>query len=318
MVLYLQDILEGMSEKSILLSRLEQDILLNPEKLTARQRRNLSYRLKARGPQLNQIIQEFELLVNNIPEDSIKENLSNEALSSLMNLLEKLLQIKDHWPIGVSEDENEVMAFRVLGNSIPKNPDRIPGKCAIFSISRTAKKEEIEFDCRLTAHFNKIKSYIDPCTPDPVCRDPDYIGAIGERIFEKREELGHPFHVSENAYFDETGVSEKGWVLRKPSMVDIDQLKWMRWMPRGLKECIKDPPLFKSRKLPIKWGKEESINGSSTPEQIEKFINWHKKMDEQPGLTPEEAKEYNEYLNRKMEELAKEEGVCLSSSDISC
>ena len=56
--------------------------------------------------------------------------------------------------------------------------------------------------------------------------------------------------MSENAYLDETEVSEYGWVVRKPSMVDINQLKWMRWKPRGLKSCMELPPLLGEKKIP--------------------------------------------------------------------
>jgi hypothetical protein len=302
-----------MTEESILLSKLERTMILAPEELTARQRKNLSYRLKARGSQLKQIFQELELLINSIPEDSIKENLSNTALISLMNTLERLLQIRNPWPIGVSEDGNGVMAFKLFGNSIPKNPERVPGKCAIDSISRTPMKGELELDYRLTNHFNAIRCFVDPCVPDPVCRDPEYFGRVAEDAFKTLKESGNPYHISENAYTDETGISNKGWILRKPSMVDIDQLKWMRWKPQGLKECIEEPPLFKSRKLPLKWGKGVSIGSNSTPDELEAFTESIKEANEKSEIPPKELEELNERLNRKMEELAEKEGACLSS-----
>jgi hypothetical protein len=190
------------------------------------------------------------LILKHMPPDKIAKKLTSDKIPAMLNLIESLLAQIDPWPIGVHEDENGVMAFRVFGNSIPKSPDSAPGRCAIFSISRTATKEEIELDRHLTEHYNKIRCYIDPCAPDPVCRDPEYIGAQAEKILRIRKESERPFAVSENAYLDETGVNEDGWVIKKPSMIDINQLHWMRWKPLGLKECMEQPPLLEERKIP--------------------------------------------------------------------
>jgi hypothetical protein len=236
-----------MPEKSILLSKLEREILTNPEGLDARQKRNLNYRLKTRCSQIDQALQEIRLLIETVPEDSIKESVSNKTLNTLMAIFENILQVLDPWPIGVNEDESGVMASKVFGNAIPSAD---PGKCTIDSISRTATQEEIEFDHRLTDHFNKIRQYVDPCTPDPICRNPEYVKTIHERILKTRNKFDGPFLLSESAYLDETGVSETGWVLRKPSMVDINQLQWMRWKPRELKECMEQPPLLEEKKIP--------------------------------------------------------------------
>lgn len=191
------------------------------------------------------------LILKHMPPEKIAKKLSPDKIPAMIDLIEDLLAQIDPWPIGVGEDENGVMAFRVFGNSIPKSPDSEPGKCAIYSISRTATREEIELDHRLTNHFSTIRRYVDPCVPDPVCRNPEYIGMWGEKIFRIRKESGKPFSVSENAYQDETGVNEGGWILRKPSMVDINQLQWMRWKPTGLLACMELPPLLKEKKIAI-------------------------------------------------------------------
>jgi hypothetical protein len=187
------------------------------------------------------------LILKHMPPEKIAKKLSPDKIPAMLDLVEDLLARIDPWPIGVSEDEDGVMAFRVFGNAIPSAD---PGKCAIFSISRTATREEIELDRHLTDHFNTIRHYVDPCVPDPVCRDPKYIGIQGEKIFKLREELSRPFSVSENAYLDETGVNESGWVVRKHSMVDINRLQWMRWKPSGLKECMEQLPLLAPKKIP--------------------------------------------------------------------
>jgi len=236
----------GMLEKSILLSKLEREMLTNPKGLDARQKRNLNYRLKTKCAQIDQALQEIRLLIENVPDDSIKESVSNKTLNTLMVIFENILQMFDPWPIGVTENGEGVMAARVFGNAIPSAD---PGKCAIFCVSRTATLEEVELDFHLTNHFNKIRRYVDPCVPDPVCRNPEYVGTLREKIFETADELGKPFLLSSSAYLDETGISEDGWVMRKPSMVDIDQLQWMRWKPRELKECIEQPPLLEEKKL---------------------------------------------------------------------
>jgi len=187
------------------------------------------------------------LILKHMPPEKIAKKVAPGQLPALLNLVEALLAQIDPWPIGVHETEDGLMAFRVFGNAIPSSE---PGKCAIYSISRTATQEEIELNHHLAAFFNNIRCYVDPCTPDPVCRDPDYIGVQGEKIFRIRKELGKPFSVSEDAYLDETGVSEEGWILRKHTILDIDQLQRMRWKPRGLKECMEQPPLLAPRKIP--------------------------------------------------------------------
>ena len=269
-------------------------MLISPEKLNARQKRNLSYRLKTRSSQIDQVIQELELLIDNVPEESIKEILSNKTFDSLMNILEKFLQIRDPWPIGVYEDNNSLMAFRVFGNAI-KSSD--PGKCAVYSISYTTTYNEAELDKRLTDHYDRIRYYIDPCIPDPNCYTPDDIGKIENKVLKTVTKSGEPYVINHNAYIDETGVNENLWVTRKHSMIDINQLQWMRWKPKGLKECMEQPPILKEKKLNTQWGKGLSINGSSTPEEIKEFIEMLQKQNERPKLTEKELLEINKKLN---------------------
>lgn len=88
---------------------------------------------------------------------------------------------------------------------------------------------------------------MDPCIPDSVCRNPEYGRLQMDKL---RQTTQRPFNMSFNAYLDETGVSESGWVLREPTMIDIGQLQWMRWKPRGLKECMEQPPLLEEKKIP--------------------------------------------------------------------
>lgn len=282
----------------ILLSKLELDMLRSPEKLNARQKRNLSYRLKARGSEIGQVLQELELLVNNVPEEALKEATSNETFLSLKAILEKLLQIRAPWPVGVDKNDN-LQIFRVFGNAIPSAD---PGKCTIHSISREASYEEAELDFYLTEIYNNIRYYIDPCIPDPGCRTPNTLREEAEHILKSLKELNRPFTLSQNAYLDETGVDERLWVMRTPSMVDITQLSWMRWKPRDLKECMELPPLFGEKKLIAKWEPEASITMSTTPgassttEEIEAFRESLQKSNERPKLTEEQLKNLNKKL----------------------
>lgn len=235
-----------MSEKSVLLSKLEQEMLVNPEGLSTRQKRNLSYRLKTKSNQIGQVLQEINLLIKNVSDEAIKENISNKTVSSLIEILEKILQVFDPWPIGVDEKDDGVLAFRIYGTSLSNDP----GKCGIFSKSRTALQEEIELDYLLTNHFSKIRRYVDPCIPDPVCYSPDYILKASEKIFQIKQELGEPYIEGSAAYTDETGVSEDGWILRERVKIDEKQLQWMRWKPHNLKECMEQPPRLAPKKIP--------------------------------------------------------------------
>ena len=236
----------GMPEKSILLSKLEREMLTNPKGLDNRQKRNLNYRLKTKCAQIDQALHEIKLLIDNVPEASIRESVSNKTLDNLMAIFENILQVLDPWPIGVTEDGEGVMASRVFGNAIPS---AAPGKCAIFSVSRTATVEESELDFHLTNFFNKIRFYVDPCTPDPVCRNPEYLRILNERFFKKGHEFEKPFLLSESSYLDEKRFNETGWLEVEPSIVDMAQLPWMRWKPRELKECTEQPPILRERKI---------------------------------------------------------------------
>lgn len=278
----------------VLLSKLELDMLKNPEKLNARQKRNVSYRLKNRGLEIGQAIQELELLVKVVPEEALKEVASNEVFLSLKAILEKLLLIKAPWPVGVDEKEDHAKIFRVFGNAIPSAD---PGKCSIFSISREATYEEIELDFYLTELYNKLQYYIDPCIPDSVCRTPETLREEGTRVLDSIQGLDKSFTISQNAYLDETGVNEHLWVVRKHSMVDITQLSWMRWKPRDLKECLELPPLFKEKNFTGDWKKGPSISSSSSPEEIEKFREAIQKQNQAPKLTEEQLAEINRKLN---------------------
>lgn len=279
----------------ILLSKLELDMLRSPEKLNARQKRNLSYRLKTRGSEIGQALKEIELLVKNVPEEALKEAVSNETFLSLKAILEKLLQIRAPWPVGVDKHDN-LQIFRVFGSSIPSAD---PGKCTIHSISRESTYDEAELDFYLTEIYNKIRYYIDPCIPNPVCRTPNTLREEVEQILKSLKELNRPFTLSQNAYFDETGVNERLWVMREPSMVDITQLSWMRWKPHDLKECMELPPLLGEKKIITDWKSKSSIclsitpGLSSTPKEIKAFNETLQKLNEGPELTEEQLKELN-------------------------
>jgi hypothetical protein len=188
------------------------------------------------------------LILNTMPRGKITTKLERDPIPLVLDLLEALLVWRDPWPIGEHEEEGMV-AFRVFGNAIPLADH---GKCTIDSISRTASEEEIALNRRLKEHFEKIRYFIDPCIPDPVCRDPGYIGMerekamdIVKRITRKSDET---FHVNCSAYLD-SWVGKDNWVERKPTLVDIETLKFMRWKPRGLKDCMEQPPLLAPKEV---------------------------------------------------------------------
>jgi hypothetical protein len=285
-----------MSEKNVLLSKLEQEMLINPEGLSTRQKRNLNYRLKTKSNQIDQVLQEINLLIKNVSDESIKESISNKTISSLIEILEKILLVLDPWPIGVDEKGEGVLAFRIYGHT---KSSINSGKCTIQSKYCTAAQEEIELDYLLTNHLNKIRYYVDPCIPDPVCRNSDVIFKRDDKAFETKMKLGESYIRGAASYHDETGIDEDGWVLREPVKIDKDQLHWMRWKPKGLKECMKQPPLLKEIRIPGKWNTEASISlASSTPEKIEKFTEIIQKQNEKPKLTEKELLEVNERIKK--------------------
>lgn len=248
-----------MPEKGIILSALEREMLTDPEKLSARQKRNLTYRLKTRSAQIDQALKEIKLLIGNVPEDSIKENISNETLDDLMSILESALQILGPWPIGRIDGE-EIAAFRVFGRTVPQVEQ---GKCAIVSFARSVSCQEIELNRRLKEHFSAIRFYVDPCTPDPVCRDPAFIENLDAMLVKKMGASGEPFNMSFNVYWDETGFDENGHKTRSNSTVNIDQLSQIRWRPRDLLECLELPPVLTEKVI----GKEEKGAKASDSEE---------------------------------------------------
>ena len=244
----------------ILLSELELTMLRDPGKLKTRQKRNLSYRLKTRGSEIGKVLQEIELLIKNIPEEALKEAVSNETFKSLKTILETLLQVRAPWPVGVDGEEKGAQVFKVFGNATPSDAPG-PGLCSISSISREATYEEMELDSHLTELHNNLRRYIDPCTPDPVCYT--LSGGLDEAfkslgVYKSIGALNKNFSIKYNNYEDEVGT-EKGadnslWVVTKPALVETALLPWMRWKPRDLGECIEQPPLLKERKLSDKRG----------------------------------------------------------------
>jgi hypothetical protein len=280
-----------MPERNILLSKSEREMLTQPEKMSPRQKRNLNYQIKMKAAQIKQALQEIRLLIEYVAEDLLKESVSSEMLIDSIQISEKILKVLDPWAVGEPE-KGELKAFRVWGSVIPACA---PGKCTIDSASYTASDEEIHLHKRLKEHFNKIRFYVDPCIPDPVCRDPEYSRTQMDRLSQlvrRIAETSRPIDASLNrdvdkiidvsfsAYLDETGVNESGWVLRAPTTIDIDQLQWMRWKPRGLKGCTEQPPLLEEKKLPGQWITVATLNESSSPDEIEKFNDAIKRQNE--------------------------------------
>ncbi|OPY50755.1 MAG: hypothetical protein A4E48_01753 [Methanosaeta sp. PtaU1.Bin060] len=229
-----------------MLTELERERILHRETLTVPERKNLNFRLRKKLIELKQNLEDINLILNFFPQEELHEVIDFEHLSKSLDVTEALLQITDPWPVGAHENGTD-SAFRVWGVVIPTSA---PGKCTIDSVSRTAMKEEIDLHKRLLDHFTKIRFYVDPCIPDPVCRDVEYNKAQMDKLMQMRQTAQNPFHLSFNGYNDETGVNESGRILRDPTTIDIKQLQWMRWKPEGLKECLEEPPLFKEKKIP--------------------------------------------------------------------
>jgi hypothetical protein len=274
-----------------MLADLERTYLKDRDGLDDKQKKNLNHRIKNKLKLIDETLNDIRLILENYPEELVKPHVSNITVYSAASTLERVLQILDPWAIGEHE-EGESRAFRVWGSAVPVC---VPGKCTIDSASRTASNEEIKFHKYLNEYLNRIRLYVDPCIPDPVCRDPEYSKLQMDKL---RQTTLRPFNASFNAYFDETGINESGWVLRDPVQIDKGQLQWMRWKPRGLKECMRLPPLLKEKKIPAQWITVGSISDSSTPEEIEKFNETLQKQKEGLKLTEKELSELNERIKK--------------------
>jgi hypothetical protein len=281
-----------------MLTTLERDYLETGKTEDTSQKKNLNHRIKNKLPQIDEELTDVKLILDNYSEELVKNTLSKETLSIAMSILERALEILDPWPVGEHE-EGEARAFRIWGSEIPANE---PGDCTIQSISRSSIEEEIVFHKRLEEHFEKIRFFVDPCIPDPICRDPEYIGTQEEKTFQFAKDItnktGKPLSVSLDAYIDDIGINSKRWVIRAPVAIQKETLKAMRWKPRGLKECMKLPPLLKEKKIPGLWTAVASIKGSSTHEEDEKFKEAIQKQNEEPELTEKELLEINERIKK--------------------
>jgi hypothetical protein len=232
-----------------MLTDLERTYLRNRDTLEDdKQKKNLNHRVKTKLKLIDETLSDLRLIFEKYPEELIREYISNNTVNSATFTLERILQILDPWPIGEHE-EGEVRAFRSWGSVIPACK---PGECTIHSISRSTTEEEIVFHKRLEEHFEKIRFYVDPCIPDPVCRDPEYIRIQDEKAFQLAKDItnktGKPLSVSMEAYIDDVGTDKEGWVIRSPTLIKIEQLQKMRWKPRGLVTCMDLPPLLRERK----------------------------------------------------------------------
>jgi hypothetical protein len=262
-----------------MLADLERTYLKDKNSLGDRQKKNLNHRIKNKLKLIDETLGDVRLILENYPNELIKEHISNNTAYSAVATLERVLQILDPWAIGEHED-GEKRAFRVWGSVIPASK---PGECTIDSASRKASDEEIKFHEFLKAHLDRLQRYVDPCIPDPVCRDPEYSRELMNRFMQSAT---RPFSFS--SYTDVAGVTEDRWLNYDPVQIAKDQLQWMRWKPRDLKECIKQPPLLKEKRLHVQW---ETV----TPEEFERFMDAAQK---QKPLSQEELAEISERIKR--------------------
>ena len=200
-----------------------------------KQRKNLNYRVKNKLCLIDPTLADIRLMIENISEKEVKESTSLETVYTLMAILEKFLKMVDPWPVA-EHINGGLRAFRVMGNYMPKNPTIEPGKCGLDSVSYTATPIEIELYRHLKDHFDKMKYYVDPCTPDPVCHDPGYFSKLREKIQTTLINTNEPFEISFHHPMQKSTDGKTSFFI-----VGIDELKSIRIRPTGLKECVELP-----------------------------------------------------------------------------
>jgi len=195
-------------------------------------------------------------------------------------------------PIGKLEGGEE-RAFRVVGSVVPGSK---PGECTIQSISRSAFNEEILFHTALKEELNKLRYFIDPCVPDPVCRNPEYVQLLEDRasvLLHEHEKNGIPYNLSFDMYIDEIIDEESGRFLRHLVAVQTGALKNMRWKPRDLKICTELPPILEEKKIPHSsemhnlrfWVDTEgehysrTIEGKEYPLTVDEFLEYRNQFE---------------------------------------
>jgi len=220
---------------------------LKEGKLTAKQKADFYYRMSNILKDSLEGLEDLSLILKEISYGGLEKIDLAAAAISAMKLTEVLLQLRDPWSIGAHED-GEARAFRSWGFILPAGK---PEDCAIHSISRMVTDEDIKFYLSLRKHFENIRFYVDPCFPDPVCRDLEYIRIQDEKAFQIAKDItnktGKPLSVSIKTY---------------EGRIKIEQLQKMRWKPRGLVTCTDLPPLLEEptrmvgRTLSIGWSQD--------------------------------------------------------------
>ena len=228
-----------------MLTELERDRILHREELTVPEKKNLNFRLRKKLIGLKQTLEDIRLILTYLPQDELREELDFGHLRKSLDVTDSLIEIIDPWPVGEHEDE-EPRAFRVHGMAIP---DSKPGKCTIKSISRTASLDEINLHKHLKDHLDKLLLCVDPCTPDPVCRDVEFYQLQMNEMLNLQKVSRGVIQASFDGYTDEIGLDNDGWVVREPTSIDIDRLPQIRWKPRGLKECMKLPEILAPKEI---------------------------------------------------------------------
>lgn len=243
----------------------------NDQGVTANRRADIVYRYTRKLKDRLDELGDANYLIGELPPTSVRETVAENHLMEALDLVEKLLELLDPWPVAEHENGGR-WAFKTYGS---KFPDYEPGKCGIQTMSRTASNEEIELHQRLKNHLNKLQHYVDPCIPDPICRGPEYAREMFEKtkdiLKEHQIKMGGSWSVSLDNYNDEW-LGKDNWVERKPSLVDIETLNFMRWKPKGIKNCMElpSPPLLTPRNdVPPGEGKSFTIHVKSVPPKEE-------------------------------------------------
>jgi hypothetical protein len=208
------------SKRLGVLTEIERDRLIKYESIDVIERKNLNFRLKKKLSIIKEAIEDINLLLTTLPEDTTKNYIDTETALYSIHVTEKILQLRAPWPV-VEHDGFDPRAYMTKGQRIKDQP----GECIIVSMAWSATDEEVAINRKLKEHIAFLQYFIDPYLINPVCLEPGEQIVSAEDAFEAIKNQTRR-GLTINTYLQNDNP--------KHIIVKETDLKFKRWNPNGL------------------------------------------------------------------------------------
>lgn len=125
-------------------------------------------------------IGDLNRVLDTLDRDAIRKHLKDENIDDLLKLVERLLDVMDFVPLGITKKEMEYQGHTIKANvyhaekSIMVAPRAGGGEVSILGATREATKEDIKRYKMLKEHAEQINHFIEPGTHLPEPRSREY------------------------------------------------------------------------------------------------------------------------------------------------